>query len=281
MRFDFTEYDLQKALPKMKDTHTWYDLIMDILPKYDIDTPERVAMFLAQCGHESRDFNVLEENLNYSYRQLLKVFDKYFNSSTAKAYARQPEKIANIVYANRMDNGPTESGDGWRHRGMGVIQLTGKYNQAGFAKSVGMSLDEVAEYLQTKEGALRAACWYWDMRDLNVGSDRGDIVGVTKRINGGTNGLADRKRRYNRAVKAIGNKSSVKTVDSKPSNYDGPYGMGSRGEGVKSVQRALGLYEDGIYGPVTKRTVKVWQMRKGLVADGIVGKNTAKSLGFI
>ena len=158
----------------------------------DLSTPLRKAYFFSQLAHESAVFTVMEENLNYSASGLLKVFPKYFNSSNVHSFARDPQAIANRVYANRLGNGTEESGDGWRYRGRGYIQLTGKSNYMAFAKSVGKSLEDVIAYAGTVEGAASSACWFWNVNRLNRFADAGDYVGLTKAINGGLNGQEHR-----------------------------------------------------------------------------------------
>jgi putative chitinase len=161
------------------------------------DNKRRIAGFLAQLAHESGGFNFVKENLNYSADGLRKTFAKYFpTDELAKAYARQPEKIANRVYANRMKNGDEASGDGFRFRGRGLIQLTGRDNYTRFAASLGISIDETIEYLETPSGAVASAGWFWDNNGLNQFCDKDDFITLTKRINGGTIGLADRKHHY-------------------------------------------------------------------------------------
>jgi putative chitinase len=163
-----------------------------------------MAAFLAQVAHESGGFNFVRENLNYSAAALNKVFKKYFPTlASAQPYARKPEKIANKVYANRMKNGPESSGDGWKFRGRGLIQLTGRDNYTKFAASIDKSIDEAIAYLETPEGAVASAGWFWDVNKLNVYCDENDFVGLTRRINGGTNGLADRRHHYDLALKAL------------------------------------------------------------------------------
>lgn len=165
--------------------------------KYHIDTVNRLASFLAQVGHESGGFRYTAENLNYSQEALMRVFPKYFRTAAqASAYARKPEKIANRVYANRMGNGDEGSGDGFRYRGRGLIQLTGKTNISNFANDLEMSIDQALVYLDTPEGAVMSAGWYWDKNLLNQWADKGDIVRQSKIINGGTNGLQDRLHHY-------------------------------------------------------------------------------------
>lgn len=151
---------------------------------------DNLMHFLAQCSHESGGFRTLRENLNYSSERLLQVFPKYFTKELAEKYGRHPEMIANRVYASRMGNGDEKSGDGWKYRGRGLIQLTGKSNYEAFFKSnPGYS----PEYLETSEGAAKSAVWFWKSRGLDKETD---VVKITKKINGGVNGLNDRKSKY-------------------------------------------------------------------------------------
>ena len=169
------------------------------------ENPKRMAAFLAQVAHESGSFNFVKEGLNYSAQSLNKVFHKYFPTlASAQPYARNPSKIANKVYANRMGNGDEASGDGFRYCGRGLIQLTGKDNYSWFAASLGITVEEAAEYLQTFEGAAQSACWFWETNKLNDFADKGDILTLTKRINGGTIGLEDRKKHYEHALHVLG-----------------------------------------------------------------------------
>jgi putative chitinase len=203
--FDFTKAQLKEMLPKNPYLQNWYDALDAILPEYDINTPQRVAAFLAQCAHESGNFVFLKENLNYKAASLRKVFPKYFpDDAIAAAYANKPEKIANRVYANRMGNGPEESGDGFKYCGRGLIQLTGKDNYTFFAASIDVPVEEASEYLQTFEGAVQSACFFWDQNNLNQWADKGDILTLTKRINGGTIGLEDRIKHYEHALHIFG-----------------------------------------------------------------------------
>ena len=165
---------------------------------------KRIAAFLAQTAHESGGFTAVKENLNYGAKGLMGTFKKYFtNEEIAKQYERQPEKIANRVYANRMKNGDEASGDGFKFRGRGLIQLTGRDNYTRFAKASDMTLDEVVAYLETPAGAVASAGWFWDVNKLNIYCDKDDFVGLTRRINGGTIGLADRKHHYEIALEAF------------------------------------------------------------------------------
>lgn len=162
---------------------------------FGIDSPLRMAHYLAQVFHESQLLKRTDENLNYSADGLLRTFPRYFNTAQAKEYARQPERIANRVYANRMGNGPEASGDGWRYRGRGYIMLTGKANYERFAKSDVCTADVVRQPDALKQFPLNqvVAGWFWEQHGLNALADRDDADGITRRINGGTNGLADRK----------------------------------------------------------------------------------------
>lgn len=204
-KFDFKKEHLASLIGKNPYIDYWYDSMCQILPVYEIDTPERVAAWLAQCAHESGYFRFLKENLNYRASSLQKVFKKYFpTEELAKAYEKQPEKIANRVYANRMGNGDEASGDGFRYLGRGLIQLTGKNNYTFFAASIDTPLEEVPEYLQTFEGAVQSACWFWEQNNLNALADKKDIVTMSKRINGGTIGMEDRLMKYEKCLKMFG-----------------------------------------------------------------------------
>ena len=183
----------------------WIDAINETFERFDISTPERQACFLGQCAHESGGFATLKENLNYSAEGLTKVWPKRFPSlEAAQPYHRNPEKIANRVYANRMGNGNEASGEGFKFRGRGLIQVTGKDNYFWFASSLSITPEEAAEYMQTFEGAAQSACWYWENTSLNKLADAGDILTMTKRINGGTIGLEDRQKHYAHALHVLG-----------------------------------------------------------------------------
>lgn len=174
------------------------------MDEFEINTPLRQAAFIANVGHESAHLTRLVENLNYSAEGLLRTFPKYFTSSEAALYARQPERIANRVYANRMGNGDEASGDGWRHRGAGAIQTTGADNQRAVADHFGIPFEEIGLWLQTPEGAVRSAAYFWSTNGLNDIADRGDIKLITRRVNGGLNGLAERVELYERALQVLG-----------------------------------------------------------------------------
>ena len=199
--FNFTKDQLKGIIGPNPYLDYWYSAVSEILPVYEINTPERVAAFLAQCAHESGSFKFLKENLNYKAESLCKVFPKYFpDINLAKQYEKKPEKIANRVYGNRMGNGDESTGDGFKYMGRGLIQLTGKNNYTLFAAAIDTPLEEIPEYLQTFEGAVQSACWFWEQNNLNQWADKKDIMTLTKRINGGTIGLEDRIKHYNHAL---------------------------------------------------------------------------------
>lgn len=171
---------------------------------FGITTPLRQAAFLAQIGHESGSLNFIQENLNYSSERLVVIFKKYFPTpALADIYARNPERIANRVYANRGGNGNEASGDGWRFRGAGLIQLTFKDNQSRCAEYFNIPLSEIGDWLRTVDGACRSAAWFWKINGLNELADKEDFLTITKRINGGINGLDDRSQFYARAKKVL------------------------------------------------------------------------------
>jgi putative chitinase len=207
-QFNFTQDQLQQIIPQNTHVEHWFEALSTILPDYEIDTPQRCAAFLAQCAHESGGFNAIQENLNYRAVTLRKVFPKYFpTDALAEEYANKPNKqeaIANRVYANRMGNGPEESGDGFRYCGRGLIQLTGKQNYSKFAESIETPVEQVTEFLQTFEGCVQSAAWFWEANNLNQYADSGDILTMTKRINGGTIGLEDRQKHYHHALQVFG-----------------------------------------------------------------------------
>ena len=205
---DLTLEQLKELLPKNPYVQNWHNALVQLFPDYEIDTPKRMAAFIAQCSHESAGFMILTENLNYKAATLRKIFPKYFpDDATAQRYASMPNKqeaTANKVYANRMGNGDEASGDGFRYRGRGLIQLTGKQNYSWFAASLEITPEEATEYLGTFEGAAQSACWFWETNKLNQWADKGDIVTLTKRINGGTIGLDDRIKHYEHALHVLG-----------------------------------------------------------------------------
>ena len=192
--FDFTPEKLAQCSARNTDPAALFDALSAVLPRYEINTVDRVAAFLAQCGHESADFTVLRENLNYSAKGLHATWPtRFISEDAAVPYNRNPEAIANKVYSSRLGNGDETSGDGWLYRGRGAIQLTGKANYKTFAESIGRTLEDTVAYTETLEGAVESAAFFWNLNNLNTLADERNITAMTKKINGGTLGLEERK----------------------------------------------------------------------------------------
>jgi putative chitinase len=205
---ELTKEQLKQLLPKNPYIDYWHHALSQLLPDYEIYTPQRIPAFMAQCAHESGGFTALKENLNYKPATLRKLFSKYFpTDALAEEYCAKPNKqesIANRVYASRMGNGDEASGDGYKYCGRGLIQLTGKSNYVAFADSLEITPEEASQYLATFEGASQSACWFWESNNLNKWADAGDILTLTKKINGGTIGLEDRIKHYEHALHVLG-----------------------------------------------------------------------------
>jgi putative chitinase len=275
---------LRAMIPTNKEVEAWCEELNKALPKYDITTDQRIAGFISQCAHESMDFNAMSENLNYREETLNKVFPRYFGPGKRNAaeYARNPEKIANYVYMDEFRTsklGNVHPGDGWRFRGRGLKQLTGRDNYTRFAKDYDLTAEEAAVWVETKEGALASALWFWNTNKLNAIADTGNVAALTKKINGGDIGLADRQARYAKAMAALGGKiTAAAPAAAAPSG--GTLRKGSKGDEVKKMQAKLGLTADGDFGPGTEAALKKWQAENGLTADGVAGPKTlAKLLG--
>ncbi len=190
-------------LTKNNGAGEWLPYLYSALKHHNIWSKPRTCAFLAQTIHESAGFTILSENLNYSQQGLRKVFPKYFpDDNIAFRYARQPQSIANLVYAGRMGNGSEASGDGFKYRGRGIIQITGKTNYSDCSKFLfnDSRLIDSPDMLIQKEYAILSACWFWVKNNLNTYADKGDFVGLTKRINGGTIGLPHREEVFSQAM---------------------------------------------------------------------------------
>jgi putative chitinase len=291
--FNFTVEMTRTLLPGNAEADQWHAAMVEVLPMWEINTVERVAGFIAQCAHESNNFRTLEENLNYSADALSRVFGRYFGPAPKRnpaEYARNPEKIANYVYMDefrsaRGQMGNTQPGDGWRFRGRGLKQLTGRNNYTAFGKTVNMTAEQAADYVATKKGAIDSACWFWDAAKCNTFADSKDIVGMSKRINGGTIGLEDRQRRWNQALQVLGGNFTPAAAPARTASRTAAPATrtaakstilrrGSRGPQVKKMQEALKISADGVFGPGTERALKSWQRSNGLTADGIAGPAT-------
>jgi len=202
-----TKVKLEAILGHKNGTDEWFALLDSILPKHNINTDVRIAAFISQCAHESANFMTLRENLNYSADALPKIFHKYFPTpESAAPFHRRPEMIANKIYANRMGNGDEASEDGFKYRGRGLVQITGKSNYTAFSNAQfgDASILDNPDYLLSKEGAIESACWFFDINHLNAIADTGDVEAMTRKINGGLNGIDDRKAKYALAIKILG-----------------------------------------------------------------------------
>jgi putative chitinase len=203
--FDFTAEKLGRIIPNAAyGVDVWFNELNEMLPVFEVTSVARVAAFVAQTAHESGGYRALVENLNYAGDRLPAIWPKHFTGVDLSKYSRNPQAIANRAYRSRMGNGDEASGDGWKYRGRGLIQLTGKDNYTRFGEYAEISAEDAAEYLETPRGAVHSACWFWYANDLNTYADAGDFVGMTKRINGGTIGLDDRIKHFNEAVHIFG-----------------------------------------------------------------------------
>jgi putative chitinase len=278
---------LRAMIPSNKEVEEWCAALNEMLPKYGITTDKRIAGFVSQTAHESGEYRLLEEDLRYKEATLLRVFPRYFGpgKENAAEYAGKPEKIANYVYMDKNRSkagalGNVNEGDGWLFRGKGLKQVTGRANHAAFGKTIGMTAEEAAVYLLTKKGALESALWFWGSRNLNEVADTGDVVRLTKIINGGDIGLADRQARYAKAMAALGGAVAASINSQITDAVTQVLQKGSKGDLVKKMQAALGIGADGDFGQGTENALKKWQDRNGLTPDGVAGPKTlAKLLG--
>ena len=212
MALALTEDQLKSIMPNCRDVTGWCEPVNASMARFDIDSPFRAAAFLAQIAHESQELNRVEENLNYSARGLMSTWPNRFPTvEVASAYERQPERIASRVYANRLGNGDEASGDGWRFRGRGLIQVTGRSNYRDAGVALDLPLEAQPELLQQPANAALSAAWFWKSHLLNALADHqpnddedADFVAITKKINGGTKGLQERRAYWARARSALG-----------------------------------------------------------------------------
>jgi putative chitinase len=205
---------------KRATAEKWADAVANACAEFSISTPQRIAGFLSQCAHESGGFERLQENLNYSADGMAGIWPKRFAvlgpdgkpvkkdgknqpNKFALALHRKPEMIANVVYSNRMGNGPTESGEGWKYRGRGLKQLTGKDNHRACSAGLGVDLVSNPDLLLEPVYAARSAAWFWSTNKCNAFADAEDIEGLTRKINGGLIGIDDRKKRYASAMQSM------------------------------------------------------------------------------
>lgn len=279
-----------QTIPTNANPQEWYVVLEDFFSRYNINTRNRVAAFLAQTGHESMDFRYMNENLNYSAASLRRVFGRYFpTTALANAYARQPEKIANYVYDDRHPRrtnklGNIYDGDGWKFRGGGLKQLTGRYNYEQFGDYLGMTADEAADYVRTFAGALESAGWYWQKNNLERFADRDDIDGMSRAINGGSIGLVERRNRYNRNKAVLPAIIELGDTVSPPEPVDcgSPIilEIGYRGSKVRQLQTGLGITADGDYGRLTAAAVWDWQVANGHAPTGAVTQDQFNAIVY-
>ena len=190
-----------ELFPEADSPEEWVMALEASLPDYEIDTPERVAAFISQCAVETGGWRWFEENMNYSAQRMMQVWPRIFNKALAQKCHRNPEMVANYAYANRMGNGGPETGDGWRFRGRGPIHLTGRNNYTAFAEDEfeepGFILDNPDMVALEKDIAIKSALWFWDKNGLNDLADSKQITKLSRRVNGGDNGLQERIRLFN------------------------------------------------------------------------------------
>lgn len=272
----------------VKEAQAIVNALNEQMPRYNINTHDRVCAFLAQLGHESGYFVHRVENLNYSASGLRKIFARHFpTDAIAQQYARQPIRIASRVYANRMGNGDEASQDGWKFRGRGYIQLTGRNNYTACGRYLGRDLVADPDYLMSIEGAVVSAGWFWEVNKLNVFADARDMKTLTRRINGGFNGLAHRMELYTAAQQILPVNMSaapaltpviVPPTEPTTQQTRRVLRQGARGQDVAEMQRVLGIDADGVFGPATDRALREWQRANNLTADGIAGPRTFRAM---
>lgn len=192
-----------EQLKKLHIGPEWVDALNNTFQRFDITTPLRQACFIGQCSHECGNFKILQENLNYRAEALQKLWPKRFDAEKAQACARNPKLIANTVYSNRMGNRDEASGDGYRFRGRGCIQLTGHANYYHAGQACGVDFVMEPDLVATPQYAAMTAGWFWDVQKLNRFADTRDFIGMTKKINGGTIGLNDRIKHINHALEVL------------------------------------------------------------------------------
>jgi putative chitinase len=205
-QFNFTQEQLQEIIPQaIGGVEQWYASLYEVLPQYDITTIKRVAAFLAQTGHESGGYRVLEENLNYRAQTLTKVWPRRFPPGIAEQYAGKPANIANRAYGGRMGNGPEDTGDGWLFRGRGLIQITGRLNYTECSQFLfdDDTLVNSPDIVEEPYYAIHTACWFWQKHDLNNLADSENITRMSVIINGGNNGMDDRLKKYAHAMNVL------------------------------------------------------------------------------
>ena len=201
---ELTLQHLQAIIGNNPYLEHWYEALSKALPDYEINTPQRLAAWFGETKVESANYTAIKENLNYRPESLVRLWKSHFPTmEIANQYAHNPEAIANRAYGGRMGNGDESSGDGWKFCGRGLIQLTGRDNYQSFADSLQISVDDAAQYLETFEGCVQSACWFWENNNLNALADQGNIDAISKKVNGGTEGLENRRNFYHQALQIL------------------------------------------------------------------------------
>ena len=201
---ELTLQHLQAIIGNNPYLEHWYEALSKALPDYEINTPQRLAAWFGETKVESANYTAIKENLNYRPESLVRLWKSHFPTmEIANQYAHNPEAIANRAYGGRMGNGDESSGDGWKFCGRGLIQLTGRDNYQAFADSLQISVDDAAQYLETFEGCVQSACWFWENNNLNALADQGNIDAISKKVNGGTEGLENRRNFYHQALQIL------------------------------------------------------------------------------
>lgn len=269
---------LKKLFPRAQLPHlqAFADLHQALFDEFGISgSRNRLHFFLAQIGHESGGLTITEENLNYSAPRMMAVWPSRFRTlAAAQACAHNPEKLANLVYCDRMGNGPSECGDGWRYRGRGYAQITGRDGYQKVGQLAGLDLVAHPELASEPEHALRVVCAFWAWKKLNALADRGDFIALTRRWNGGTIGMADRLEWLHRVQRIVPWRELAPDHEARHLSLDK----------VKHVQRVLqkaGLYDgsiDGIIGRLTRAALRAWQADRGLEPFGEITAETLASM---
>lgn len=189
-----TATQIMQVFPNCRDPGLWSSILPRVAAEFEINTRSRLAAFLAQCGHESNQFNTLRENLSYSMLGMMKTWPSRFPTEASTApFVRQPERLGNYVYADRLGNGDYASGDGWKFRGGGLIQLTGRRNYREAGAALELPLEQQPTKIEDRRIAARVAGWFWYSRGLNQLADEGDFARVTQIVNGGQKGAVERR----------------------------------------------------------------------------------------
>ena len=266
--------DLKELFPKGREA------ILEALAKqsrtvfaeFDMaDRPNRLHFFLAQVAHESGGLSVIEENLKYSAKRMTEIWPSRFPTlASAEPFANNPEALANKVYANRMGNGAPDSGDGWRYRGRGYIQITGRDGYRAIGSAIGVNLENDPDRASDPDDALRVACGFWKWKKINAACDVGDFLKVTRLVNGGTTGQPDREAWLEKVRKIL--KPAAKPKESAPVAKDAAK---PTKEAIRKVQRALrdrgftSVTADGIIGPKTSAAIDKVRRDNGLKPGSI------------